>query len=192
MPHRGYFLNPLDYFESPPTDGETKKGPNSDWAFDHKADVAAHHAKYDDAQAKAVHSPMSFPPPAFVPGDSAYDWVINEYYVENKTSLEEQGFRAPVILPHGVTVTKLTLHGFRNDADANMYLELMRINKAEGVSMMCLIIADWISGCSSKYSENIDYATIDNLNYAYLLYLRLDPNDSTADVRLNGATIEFS
>lgn len=43
MPHIGNFFNPLDYFESPPTDGETKKAPSSDWAFDHKAAADDHH-----------------------------------------------------------------------------------------------------------------------------------------------------
>lgn len=45
MPHVGYFFDPLLYFENPPSDGETKKGPNSDWGFDHKADPSAHHTK---------------------------------------------------------------------------------------------------------------------------------------------------
>jgi len=42
------------FFENPPTEGETGKGPSSDWAFDHAADTAAHHAKYTDVEARAA------------------------------------------------------------------------------------------------------------------------------------------
>ena len=38
-------------FENPPTEDEAAKGPSSEWAFDHKADAAAHHAKYTNAEA---------------------------------------------------------------------------------------------------------------------------------------------
>lgn len=33
-----------DHLEATPTDGATTKAPNSDWAYDHKADKAAHHS----------------------------------------------------------------------------------------------------------------------------------------------------
>ena len=47
-------IDPTAIFEDPPTNGETTKAPNSNWAFDHDADPAAHHAKYTDAEAEAV------------------------------------------------------------------------------------------------------------------------------------------
>ena len=41
-------------FENPPTEDEAAKGPSSEWAFDHDADAAAHHAKYTDANSRAA------------------------------------------------------------------------------------------------------------------------------------------
>jgi len=39
------------YLEENPTNGVVNKAPTSNWAFDHDADAAAHHAKYTDAEA---------------------------------------------------------------------------------------------------------------------------------------------
>jgi len=47
-------IDPLAIFENPPTEDEAKKGPSSEWAFDHAADVAVHHAKYTDAESRAA------------------------------------------------------------------------------------------------------------------------------------------
>lgn len=41
-----------DYLEANPTSGETEKAPNSDWAFDHDADVDAHHPQIHAAAHK--------------------------------------------------------------------------------------------------------------------------------------------
>lgn len=47
-------IDPTELFENPPTEDEAKKGPSSDWAFDHKANVAAHHAKFTAAEARTA------------------------------------------------------------------------------------------------------------------------------------------
>lgn len=47
-------VDPTAIFENPPTEDEDKKGPSSEWAFDHAADVAAHHAKFTAAEARAA------------------------------------------------------------------------------------------------------------------------------------------
>lgn len=47
-------IDPSEIFEDPPTDGETGKAPNSNWAFDHAADSSAHHARYTDAESRAA------------------------------------------------------------------------------------------------------------------------------------------
>ena len=47
-------IDPSEIFEDPPTDGEAGKAPTSNWAYDHKADAAAHHARYTDAESRAA------------------------------------------------------------------------------------------------------------------------------------------
>jgi len=50
-PEGKLIINPTGFLENPPTEDETKKAPTSEWAFDHAANVAAHHAKYSDGEA---------------------------------------------------------------------------------------------------------------------------------------------
>lgn len=35
-------IDPSEIFENPPTDGETAKAPQSDWAYDHENNTVAH------------------------------------------------------------------------------------------------------------------------------------------------------
>ncbi len=49
-------MSPEGLFEGVPTDGETNKGPTSNWAYDHENDASAHHAKYTDAEARTAVS----------------------------------------------------------------------------------------------------------------------------------------
>jgi len=44
------------FLENPPTEDEDEKAPTSEWAFDHAANAAAHHAKYTDAEAVAAQA----------------------------------------------------------------------------------------------------------------------------------------
>ena len=192
MPHTGNFFFPEKWFEDTPSDNEIEKGPTSNWAFDHKAAPNDHHTKYTDAEARAVHSPMSIPAPAFVPGRDTHDWSIDCLTVRNYTALTMQYFHALVILPDGVTVAKVTLYGFRNDELATLELSLRRGDRAGNFVPMVTVTADWTTGYSSGYSDTIDYATIDNANYIYGFRLGLDPNDDVNDVRFTGAKIEFS
>ena len=136
-------------------------------------------------------SPLSIPPPAFVPYNETYDWVIDSGVLWNRTSLEIHLYYAPVILPHGATVSKVTLYGYRNDALATMSLILFRVNRTGNGVEMAMLMADWVLGWSSIYEDNISYATVDNENYQYVLEVGLDPNDNIGDVRFTGAKIEF-
>ena len=47
-------IDPALLLENPPTEDESTKAPTSEWAFDHNANVAAHHAKYTDANSRAA------------------------------------------------------------------------------------------------------------------------------------------
>ena len=136
-------------------------------------------------------SPLSIPAAAFVPYNDIYDFTIDHTQIFNRTSLEIHLYYAPVILPHGATVSKVTLYGYRNDALAAMTLILYRVDPTESVAEMAMLMADWTLGAGSIYDDTIDYATIDNENYQYILEVGLDPNDDISDVRFFGAKIEF-
>ena len=137
-------------------------------------------------------SPLSVPPAAFVPISFAFDWVISEDYVRNASALSLLSYVAPLHFPNGAVISKLTLHGFRDDAAAIMALYLFRGDKAGGHVTMGFIVADWTDGAGSVYDDSIDYATIDNENYTYMLKLALTPNDHVDDVKYYGGKIDFA
>jgi len=158
----------------------------------HAADDDAHHAKYTDAEARVLHSPISVPPAAFQPKHDNYDWTIDDYRLFNRSALTSQEYFAPVFLPPGATVTKLTLYGFRDDVAADMHLYLRRITGVGSHTTMALCAADWTDDAGAISDSTIDVALVDNSTYAYSLELVLDPNDSVLDVQFYRAEIEFS
>ena len=136
--------------------------------------------------------PLAIPTSAFVPQLDTQDWEILQIYVRNRSILTQQNYYAPVYLPDGVTVNKLTLYGNRDDAAAAMSIILRRNLRVGGGETMAEVIADWTTGYSSKSNETIDYPVIDNENYDYSLKLLLDPNDAVTDVMLTGALIGWN
>lgn len=137
-------------------------------------------------------SPLSIPPAAFVPRSDEQDWLISHDSLHNRVTLESQTFYTPIVLPHGVTISKLTLYGDRDDDLALLRLTLTRDDLAGAFDVMAEITADWITGYSSKYEDTILYPTIDNANYSYSLKVQLTPNDSINDVKFVFAKIEFA
>ena len=136
--------------------------------------------------------PLSIGPTAFQPAYDTQDWDLTEKWLKNRTSLSIQYFHAPVILPHGARVRKLTLNAYREDALATVSLYLYRFNKIDSRADMAQVIADWTTGHSSGYDDTISYDVIDNENYAYSLYIVIDPNDAVEDVYFECATIDWS
>ena len=140
---------------------------------------------------KGFPKPLVIGPPAFQSGYDTQDWDLNEKWLKNRTSLSIQYFHAPVILPHKARIKKLTLNGYRDDALAAMSLFLRRFNKIDSSVDMAQVIADWTIGHSSGYDDTINYDVIDNENYAYSLYVAIEPNDAVEDVYFECATIEW-
>jgi len=138
-------------------------------------------------------SPLSIPPAAFVSALDTFDWDCSWTGLKNRAALTLQYFYAPVLLPHGVTVTKVTLYGYRDDALAVLKLSLGRNNRSSAVAQLLVtnLTADWISGYSSIGEDTILYDTIDNETYHYSLIAEMDPNDSVEDVKFLGATVDF-
>lgn len=160
--------------------------------LDHKGDAAAHHAKYTHSEARAVHSPISIHPAAFVPRYDTQDWKIQTDYLMNRVVVGLQRFYAPVVFPDGVAVTKLTLFGYRDIATADMLLSLLRNNREGVENSMASVTADWIDGYGSKYDNTIANALISTSSYGYCLYLTLDPDSTPDEIKLTGVEITFS
>ena len=136
--------------------------------------------------------PLSIGPPGFVPQEDTYDWLIVGGTLKNRAVLTEQLFSCPILLPHGVTVTKLTLYGFRDDGLATLMVTLQRATTIGATEPMTSKTADWTTGDSSGESTAILNPVIDNNNYAYFLTLQLDPNDSVEDVKFRSIRIDWN
>ena len=135
--------------------------------------------------------PLSIHPAAFVPQDQTFEWLITNTGLTNNTVLTTQYFRAPVYLPHGARVTKLTLLGYRDDELATMRLQLYQLTNAQTTTIMATVNADWTTGISSGYDDTIVQAVIDNELYSYVLEIQLDPNDDALDVQFIIARIDW-
>lgn len=128
----------------------------------------------------------------FITGTDTNDWIMTEQFLRNNTVLTAQLFYAPVILPDGATVSKLTLYGYRNDELATMSLILGKTDGAGAYSEMAQVDATWTDGYNSGYDDTINFPLVDNANYVYMLRLTLEPNDDALDVRFCKAKIELA
>jgi len=145
-----------------------------------------------DAKARAVHSPISISPASFLPASDDKDYIVTVTELKNRITLAFQIFVAPVLFPPGVTVTKLTFYGYRDDAASAIALYLMRADRVNGWVIMAQDMGNWVDGYNSGIDATIAYALINNSLYSYSLYLEITPNDAVGDVTFNGAEIEFT
>ena len=136
--------------------------------------------------------PLAVGPATFASGSDAYDFSLNEKFLKNRVALSIQRFYAPVILPSGVTVKRLTLFGYRDDDAATLMLELLRADATGITTIMASVVATWTTGDSSGYDDTITEPVVDNGNYSYCLRLSLTPNDSVEDVYLRRAQVDWS
>jgi len=158
----------------------------------HKGDAAAHHAKYTDAEARATMSPLSFSPASFVPRLDTYQWEIFQDTLRNRVILTPQNFSAGVLFPPGVTVTNVTLYGYRSDAAATLDLVLFRVDSEQNLVVMANVVGNWSDGFGSRYVDTITNPVVNNDDYSYLLTVYLDPNAVASDVQFSRATIQFT
>ena len=105
-------------------------------------------------------------------------------------------FYAPVVLPHGATVTGM--HTTLWDASASDYLrlELQRVAYVSGYSTLATITSTTSVGADTAYSTtSIVNGTIDTENYTYVLSV-YDPVGIWAsigtDLRFQGARIDYT
>jgi len=135
---------------------------------------------------------LSMGPPAFVPYSDENDWVIAHDGLFARVLETSQTFSAPISLPHGAVISRLTLFGERTAQQADLILQLYRDDNVGGSVLMAEVVAGWTSGASSGYDDTIDYATISNTSYSYNLVLTLDPFQSVSSVGFYRAQINLA
>ena len=126
---------------------------------------------------------LSIPPAAFTPRN-------HDTYFENKGFIlygddDDPEFVAPVYLPHGATVTNITYYWI-NEAPASFRLYLYR-NHMNGITDEMALVWVLDSGTGSSWTDEIDYADIDNSLYSYYIRTSL-----ITDMGCYGVVIEYS
>lgn len=163
------------YLEENPTNGEDKKAPTSNWAYDHDADADAHHVKYTDAEAQAACNLdgdlyLSIPGLAFRPTNPDTD----QYHlsVNGKLTMDQDGVTVycPVILPDGATVTACLVDGSAGLTDETW--TLWRIAHSDQST------AFMGQAAGNTEDTSISNAVIDHSLYSYVISLT---NMYTAD-----------
>ena len=137
-------------------------------------------------------SPISIHASSFQAEDDQIDYFCDAGSLRRRSDLGEEAFFSPVMFPQGVTVSKVTMIAYRNDAQAALTAHLYRVDHTGSKAFMATIQADWTDGAGSKNTESISYATIDNTNYSYCLDVYINPNDAVSDVALYRIQIDFN
>ena len=139
------------------------------------------------AAAQAGTGYISVPAAAFVPEHYLVDYDNDGNRLELATGYTGgASFFAPLHLPHGATVTKLTLNYYDNDADDGVSVSLHR---GEGTTRA--LYYNVISNTDGVGSKSVDCSLdVDNSQYTYILQVHLD--DTEPDLTFYRAIIEFT
>jgi len=184
--HSGNFQSMLDdYLENIPTNGVVNKAPTSNWAYDHDADAAAHHAKYTDLEAQEAcnldgNLYWSTPGVAFDAEDPATDEVSKESDGSVKAVTNSIDLYTQVNLPDGATITEVKVMGNAAAEDKYWYLYRILLTALTRVTVSYALI--------NTASTTIISGIIDNSLYGYFLRCNgMETNDI-----INGCFIKYT
>lgn len=141
-----------------------------------------------------VYSPaktsyLSFNPSGFLPCNDTYDWSSNWARISHD-GIGSLCLLGNINLPHGATVVSVEFNIY--DADAGLDLtsfSLRRTTDTDGSSAMASGTSTGSAGWQAITDNTISLATIDNQNYAYILYAFL-PASTT--IRVGNVHIEYT
>ncbi|HEY76716.1 MAG TPA: hypothetical protein G4O00_11145, partial [Thermoflexia bacterium] len=119
---------------------------------------------------------LSIPSVAFRPREDGYNFVNTENYLVNSDGNSDYYF-APVYLPHGATVTRMTFY-WNDQSSSNGSTILFRKDLSSGsAAWMASVFSSGNSGYGSSSTTSISNPIIDNSLYTYILQWNLP--DST-------------
>jgi len=124
-------------------------------------------------------------------GDATPRLITREWAKSSSNTDDAYGF-APINLPHGAVITSLKVYWYRDDAASSGQADLYRCDHIGNAVAMAAANSNATTGYHSVEDTTITNATIDNVDYHYLLRIQLDPNDAAGDVRFQGAVITYT
>jgi hypothetical protein len=122
---------------------------------------------------KPVTSYLSIPPAAFQPTNDGLSFTLGGYSLSPGASTPATAFYAPVMLPHGATVTRFTFH-WRDNSASDGNATLFQDNPVGLTTPMASVATSGSNGqSSSTTTTTISANVIDNSQYQYYVYLTL-------------------
>lgn len=142
---------------------------------------------------------ITIPPAAFSPYEDGYDFLIGErmwHYWGPEASQTNGWYLAPLYLPDGAVVKKMTFYWHRIDASVVATVHLQRTRLGYD-TYQDLAVANSLAGVGDFYSSTTDSTInpplIDNSQYAYWLIVDLPAvtNPANGVVELQDVEIEY-
>ena len=123
----------------------------------------------------------------FEPGQKAIDLFKQSGYAGY------QYWYAPVHLPDGVVITELRVWFYDNSAsDLDVSLRRRAYGSTGPATEMAVIFTSGTPGSSNLTDSTISFATIDNNNYVYYIYIQFPNVDTTATLTFRQAKITYT
>ncbi len=133
-----------------------------------------------------IHGCISVPASAFV---SCENWQPVMTYEELWSIDVQSYFVGSVQLPDGVTVKSVTIYWY-DIMKFEVLCRLLRYNQTHKEEMAYLE-SEGGTGYGMSCDTTIQYATVDNIKYAYQFFVALPPSPTAGDYRLQYAVIEY-
>ncbi|MCP4706923.1 MAG: hypothetical protein GY865_20170 [candidate division Zixibacteria bacterium] len=148
---------------------------------------------FDDLNIAATTRTKTFSHIAFVPEDNTCAFIKENHCLMNTIPGSNNNFFAPVFLPDGAIVTRFEVSYYDGDATYNGNAYLYCIDKGNGATytMGTVNTVDWL-GMQHVFDETIDYATVDNHAFNYVILMRLRYSSSQDQMRFYGSEIEYT
>lgn len=121
---------------------------------------------------KAQTGYVSVPAAAFRPWEDGYDYENRGRSLKNMDG-NSDNYYAPVQLPHGATVTKLTFYWNDTSTANDGRAVLRRVDSNGNYINMATATTSGSGGNGSSYDNTISVASVDNSQYAYYLWWNL-------------------
>jgi hypothetical protein len=129
---------------------------------------------------------LSVPAAAFIPSDDSTTyhnfgtWLAGEW----------GAFCAPVYLPNGATVNKVTFYWHDSSVAGDAWLTLIRYPFSGYDEFMAEVYSSGNAGSGFSEDNTIDYAVIDNIGYSYFLWVEIP--DLLYTIYYNNVLIEYT
>lgn len=117
-------------------------------------------------------------------------WQFLFSYLYNPSSNEYSYMAAPLNLPHGATITQLTLY-YKDNSPKNMSIRLKAYSGNLEATMAGIYTDEEENIIQSVFDNTVNFSVVDNQNYSYALELDFEPGGST-NLFLTNVRIDYA